>query len=113
MADLKVFGMPGCARCQGVKQYLASACQNVRVGDTTDLKGFEAAIRRALVSRPACELISTGKTNGASQTKPDEKADSVAASLTKHPELLVAPLVVRWHQVIVANRQDQAGALRY
>ena len=113
MAELKVFGMPGCARCQGVKQYLANTGQNVRVGDSADLTGFEAAIRKALTSRPVSELMVAEKATWADLAEPEFQIDSVAENLTKHPELLVAPLVVRGHQVVVANRHEQAGSLRY
>jgi len=113
MAELKVFGMPGCARCQGVKQYLASTGQSVRVGDSADDNGFEAAIKKALSSRPASELMSAEEIKLANQTEAGLQLDSLATNLSQHPELLVAPLVVRGHQVVVANRHEQAGALRY
>lgn len=113
MAKLKVFGKPGCVKCEGVKQYLARAGQSVRVGDATDSEGFQAAVKKALASFPVSDLVLEGDTKLVNQNGQSMKIDALAANLTKHPEMLAAPLVVRGNQVVVANRQEQAGALRY
>ena len=79
-----MFGTHGCAKCQLVRQYLEHAGQSVKLGEGVDLVGFKSTLKRANATKANLFL-----------------------------ENQTAPLVIRGNQVVIANRQDQAGALRY